>query len=221
MFIAIKYGAFMTIKEMTKHIQRAIGVMDDGLYGPETASTLYRHFYAGDTVPEHHPAHKSSVADISVVDDRSEKNIQTLLPQVGPYARSLIHALADRGLVFKVTSGLRTAAEQDALYAIGRTKPDSNGKWNKVTNAKAWQSVHNYGLAFDLTQFKTDGKLPIYDGSGYAVAGAIGESMGLSWGGSWGDEPHYAYRPVWADNLSEKAFVAELRRRHEAGESVA
>ena len=44
----------------------------------------------------------------------------------------------------RITQGLRTIAEQDALYAKGRTTP---GK--KVTNAKGGQSVHNYGFAVD------------------------------------------------------------------------
>jgi len=40
---------------------------------------------------------------------------------------------------------LRTFAEQDALYAQGRTKVGA-----KVTNAKGGQSYHNYGLAIDI-----------------------------------------------------------------------
>ena len=40
---------------------------------------------------------------------------------------------------------LRTNEEQDAFYAQGRTKPGT-----KVTNAKAGQSYHNYGLAVDI-----------------------------------------------------------------------
>jgi peptidoglycan L-alanyl-D-glutamate endopeptidase CwlK len=40
---------------------------------------------------------------------------------------------------------IRTFAEQDGLYALGRTKP---GK--VVTNAKGGDSYHNYGLAFDI-----------------------------------------------------------------------
>ena len=46
---------------------------------------------------------------------------------------------------FKVYSGLRSFAEQDALYAKGRTAPG-----NMVTKARGGQSMHNYGLAVDL-----------------------------------------------------------------------
>lgn len=48
-------------------------------------------------------------------------------------------------IAIRIVQGLRTFAEQDALYAQGRTKP---GKI--VTNAKAGSSFHNYGLAIDF-----------------------------------------------------------------------
>ena len=40
---------------------------------------------------------------------------------------------------------LRSIKEQNELYAMGRT---SSGRI--VTNAKGGQSIHNYGLAFDI-----------------------------------------------------------------------
>lgn len=45
----------------------------------------------------------------------------------------------------RIVQGLRTIAEQDALYAKGRTTPGP-----KVTNAKGGSSFHNYGLAIDF-----------------------------------------------------------------------
>jgi len=45
-----------------------------------------------------------------------------------------------KGVRLRFAYVLRTPEEQDALY---KKKP-------KVTNAKAWQSIHNYGLAFDI-----------------------------------------------------------------------
>ena len=44
-----------------------------------------------------------------------------------------------------ITCTLRSGAEQDALYAKGRTEP---GKI--VTKARAGQSAHQYGLALDF-----------------------------------------------------------------------
>lgn len=45
----------------------------------------------------------------------------------------------------RVVQGLRTFTEQTALYEQGRSLPG-----NRVTNAKAGQSFHNYGLAIDF-----------------------------------------------------------------------
>lgn len=101
----------------------------------------------------------------------------------------------------RVVQGLRTAKEQDALYAQGRTKP---GKI--VTNAKAWQSNHNYGFSFDIAlMYDKDGNGTFeilswnvgedFDNDGEAdwmtVVDAF-EKKGWGWGGRWKfkDYPH-------------------------------
>ena len=53
------------------------------------------------------------------------------------------------GIKLRIIQGFRTYAEQDALYAQGRTK-----KGKKVTNAKGGQSNHNLGLAIDVAEIK-------------------------------------------------------------------
>lgn len=90
---------------------------------------------------------------------------------------------------------LRTFAEQDALYAQGRTKP---GK--KITQAKAGQSYHNYGLALDIVLI-TDGKavwdtVKDFDGdrkADWMEIVAIFKKYGWEWGGEWEfkDAPHF------------------------------
>lgn len=97
---------------------------------------------------------------------------------------------------------LRTFAEQDALYAQGRTKAGA-----KVTNAKGGQSYHNYGLAIDIVllvdkdkngTFKTaswDIKTD-FDGDGksdWMEIVAIFKRYGFEWGGDWkfNDAPHF------------------------------
>jgi len=57
------------------------------------------------------------------VDDRSEKAIATLLPQVQPYARALVKKAAQHGITIKVIAGMRTYDEQNELFTQGRTKP--------------------------------------------------------------------------------------------------
>lgn len=97
---------------------------------------------------------------------------------------------------------LRTIAEQNALYAQGRTKP---GKI--VTNARGGLSYHNYGLAIDIVllvdkdhndsfetavwDVKTD-----FDGdhkSDWMECVTIFKQYGWEWGGDWkfSDPPHF------------------------------
>ncbi len=58
-------------------------------------------------------------------------------------------------IAIRVVQGLRSIDEQNALYALGRTKVNPVGKSDKkplgniVTNAKGGSSYHNYGLSID------------------------------------------------------------------------
>lgn len=97
---------------------------------------------------------------------------------------------------------LRTFAEQDALFAQGRTKPGA-----KVTNARGGQSYHNYGLAVDIVLLKDtngDGTFETaswetnvdFDGDGVAdwiEVVQIFKRYGWEWGGDWKftDKPHF------------------------------
>ena len=83
------------------------------------------------------------------MDDRSEKAIATLLPQVQPHARALVKKAAQHGITIKVIGGLRTYEEQNELFAQGRTKPG-----RIVTNARGGFSNHNFGIAFDVGVFE-------------------------------------------------------------------
>jgi peptidoglycan L-alanyl-D-glutamate endopeptidase CwlK len=144
------------------------------------------------------------------VDERSEKNIATLKPQVQPLARKLVEQATAQGINVKVISGHRTYAEQDALYAQGRTKP---GKI--VTKARGGYSNHNFGLAFDIGIFSADGRTYHGEHKDYKRVGAIGKALGLEWGGDWKfvDEPHFQYNP--------KGYsIAEMRERSAKGEDL-
>jgi peptidoglycan L-alanyl-D-glutamate endopeptidase CwlK len=116
---------------------------------------------------------------------------------------------------------LRTFAEQDALYAQGRTKP---GK--VVTNAKGGQSYHNYGLAVDIVlirdmdgngSFETaswDTKLDA-DGDGqsdWMEAVAILKRHGWEWGGDWkfSDTPHF--QKTFGKNIRELLALYENKK---------
>jgi peptidoglycan L-alanyl-D-glutamate endopeptidase CwlK len=144
------------------------------------------------------------------VDPRSEKNIETLKPEVRLLARRLIEEAVAQGIHAKIISGHRSYAEQDALYAQGRTKP---GK--VVTKAVGGQSWHNFGLAFDVGIFSPDGTEYFGEHKDYARVGALGESLGLDWGGRWKfeDPPHFQFNP-------KKLTLAEMRDRTEEGQDL-
>lgn len=127
-----------------------------------------------------------------MTDPRSAQAIATLLPSVQPRFRAFLEAankaMKAHGLTVKIISGTRSYAEQEALYAQGRTKPGA-----KVTNARAGFSWHNFSLAADIAVFKGRSYLP--ESPAYNWLGPIGESCGLEWGGRWKtpDRPHYQY----------------------------
>lgn len=80
--------------------------------------------------------------------------------------------------------GLRTAAQQDALYAQGRTLPGS-----PVTQAQAWESAHNFGCASDWTYWLSD-QIPVWlspKDPRWADFAQIVEKVGGDWGGEF---PH-------------------------------
>jgi peptidoglycan L-alanyl-D-glutamate endopeptidase CwlK len=150
------------------------------------------------------------------VDDRSEKAIATLLPQVQPYARALVKKAAQHGISIKVIGGLRTYEEQDELFAQGRTKPG-----RIVTNARGGFSNHNFGIALDVGVF--EGASYLGESPKYKAVGALGMDLGLEWGGNWKtflDEPHFQLRAKWAGDMKERDMLAELRTRKDSGKGA-
>lgn len=127
-------------------------------------------------------------------DVRSEANIFTLVLKAQDLCRNLITNGILRGYDVRVISGTRTYSEQDRLYSQGRTNP---GKI--ITNACGGQSLHNFGIAWDIALFKHG--LYVTDSFEYIEfknAILIGDLRSeLEWGGDWShlkDEPHYQLR---------------------------
>lgn len=99
------------------------------------------------------------------------------------YAQKLLQAfriMQERhGYEMALLEGYRSPERQDALAAQG----------SNVTNAAAFQSWHQYGLAADCA-FLRNGKLVISERDpwamrGYQLFGEVAESLGLTWGGRW------------------------------------
>ncbi|RFP17671.1 M15 family peptidase [Duganella sp. BJB488] len=99
------------------------------------------------------------------------------------YAQRLLMAFKimkeKHGYDMAILEGYRSPERQNALAAMGPN----------VTNAAAFQSWHQYGLAADCA-FLRDGKLVISEKDpwamrGYQLYGEVAESLGLTWGGRW------------------------------------
>lgn len=118
-------------------------------------------------------------------------NPKQLKPKVEKLLGVFISKCKEKGITIIATQGYRSIAEQNAIYAQSRSKP---GKI--VTNAKGGQSLHNFGVAFDIC-FVINKKAvypPKSDPLWQKVA-KIGQDLGLEWGDrGYVDYPHFQYR---------------------------
>ena len=83
------------------------------------------------------------------------------------------------GYDMAILEGYRSPERQNLLASMG----------GSVTNAAAFQSWHQYGLAADCA-FYRNGKVVISEKDpwamrGYQLYGEVAESLGLTWGGRW------------------------------------
>jgi peptidoglycan hydrolase-like protein with peptidoglycan-binding domain len=139
------------------HVQLLLGVFDDGKFGQNTkrAVVAFQQNQAVGVSPEDEgkvdaatlaaleAANEQVLASVARIDKRNKKI--HLHPELRKKLAGLAEALAGRAMAALITDGFRSFAEQDALFAQGRTKP---GKI--VTKARGGLSNHNYGLAIDM-----------------------------------------------------------------------
>ena len=126
------------------------------------------------------------------------RGIHLLHPYVRAKAERLEALCAAHGLDMKITDTLRTAEEQDRLFAQGRTAPGSI-----VTNARGtdYRSPHQWGVAFDFC--KNIRGQEYGDRAFFSQVGVLGKSLGLFWGGDFkgfADMPHFEEPIYVADN---------------------
>ena len=197
----------MTLDATIRAVQMKLGVTPDGQPGPQTWNAIHRAVVGEASMP---------TGTTKIADERSERNIATLLPEVQPLARALVESAAAIGVDIKIISGTRSYDEQNSLYEQGRTKAG-----RIVTNVRGGYSNHNFGIAFDIGVF--EGGRYLDESPAYKAVGALGMKLGLEWGGNWKsfqDEPHFQLWPAWARELSERDMLAELRRRNSQGTAV-
>ena len=130
--------------------------------------------------------------------ERSLKNLEHIHPDL---VKIMKEAIKNSPIDFTITDGLRTTAQQQALYAKGRTVPGT-----KVTNADGIRSKSNhqaksdgYGYAVDLYAYHS-GKVQVNDDKSLKTIAAhiksVASKLGIKieWGGNWKsiiDYPHF------------------------------
>jgi len=122
-----------------------------------------------------------------------------------------------------ITNTFRTFEEQSAKYAIGRTVVNPNGRksaakplGNTITDAKAGQSYHNYGLALDF-DIEINGVEEWDVDKNWMIVVNCFKKHGFTWGGDWSgfkDTPHLENKLgyTWQDLLvkyNKKDFIIE------------
>ena len=115
------------------------------------------------------------------------------------------------GVRLRFTSVYRTNAEQDLLY---NQKP-------KVTNAKGGQSIHNYGLAFDIVILLDEDnngtfEKAVWSGKYFDFVVEKLKSKNYEWGGDWKsfkDNPHFQVKKAdgtswsWRELSKKKTII--------------
>jgi peptidoglycan L-alanyl-D-glutamate endopeptidase CwlK len=128
------------------------------------------------------------------MDTASEQRLSQVYPPLAAKIKAMADTLVGEGIYLRVTQGLRTVQEQDALYAQGRAAP---GKI--VTNCRGGYSYHNFGLAVDCVPSTQGPGLPYNPDWNPAHPDwrrmiQVGAQSGLDSGALWRtfpDAPHF------------------------------
>lgn len=117
---------------------------------------------------------------------RDAARLASLDYEFAVHVRAVLQRMAEIGHPMFITSARRTTAQQQALYAQGRTAPG-----RRVTNCDGIRkrSKHQDGLAVDCAFVADDIWVGPWD-----EYGVVAEAHGLEWGGRWPkvitDRPH-------------------------------
>ena len=125
-------------------------------------------------------------------------------------ALEMVKKAYNEGIYVQITEGYRSNQRQTELYNQGRTKPGEI-----VTNAKAGQSNHNYGIAIDFVLVSKDGQRTLWNvNSDWRRVAEIGKSLGFEWGGDWSsfkDYPHLQMTELKGNQTSKGGRKMSLK----------
>ena len=123
------------------------------------------------------------------LDKESLKKLSTVKPEL----QKIVHYAAEICPVpFAIVSGNRTQAQQNALFAQGRTKPGIIVTWTK-------HSRHIGGNAVDFAVLKPNGKIDWNDLKPYPVIAKYFKGAArrlktpIVWGGDWKATPDWGH----------------------------
>lgn len=120
---------------------------------------------------------------LAKVHARREQHRKLLNPIFVPFFDRFLELLdsAPEGRGFAPYDSLRDAAKQEENYQQGRGK-----KGAIITNARGWESPHQYGMACDFADFSPgySGHEP-WEKADWGWFGHCATMAGLRWGGDW------------------------------------
>lgn len=153
----------------------------------------------GATIPSEQPDPETKFAPHT----NMSRALDDLTAEMKIKACVLIARAAEQGIPVMIVFTGRTQAEQDELYAQGRTKPGQIVTWTRdskhVMKAPSFKSTAIDICPYETYQLHGPDKLQWNDDDpAWAILGHIGESIGLKWGviGSDGkrkDLGHFEY----------------------------
>ena len=165
-------------------------------------------------------------------DKSNDARVAGLHPKIREVVKTLIEKAEEgfpKNIAIRIVQAYRTFAEQNHLYALGRTEVNPDGRsaskpyGNIVTNARGGSSYHNYALAIDFAiLYDKDGNgtyetlswdmVKDMDRDGQAdwmeVVKVFEASPGCKWGGRWHsivDNPHFQ----WSFGYTESQLLAK------------
>lgn len=135
---------------------------------------------------------------------KAEKKLFGVHPEIKKRGLMLVERSYNAGIEIMITDAFRSFAEQNKLYAKGRTQEQMKlaglpnvvamPKEKKVTNAKGGESYHNYGLAIDFALLDKSGNPFWLVNKDWMKVVEIAKGLGFDWGGDFTtiyDAPHF------------------------------
>ena len=182
-------------------------VRTDGTYrmtGATDWSNYYDDHHTAISMTEGTGADQQDLLTLHDADPNSALQDDNVNDTFSGMATQTLRDVRREGMDMRVGNTYRSIAQQDRLYAQGRTAPGG-----RVTNAPGGSSWHNYGVASDIVFNDANGNQSWPETGDYRQLwtryGELAEGNGLEWGGRWNnpDRPHVEYHPGYtASNAS-------------------